>query len=1011
MKSPSKLPRQPIDYSHRLPKGWEKNIPISDRQWIGHYIFSGERGSHGTLSEPLKLWNHPPEVKASVMKPNPQIYFSRRLFLWMPRRMYSFDFRCPHCKQGLRSKGVYNRVRLVLDIHDYYYLVSEYMHCRCGKSFTAWDHRMLEQLPYVIRMKFPAILTHKYAVDKSVLSFLRSRTLGNSPTALQNCMFELHSEHWMKKNVQYLEDCVKYKDGIAGLQNPDVQFDKADMFRVVPSSRWFLSCYVRDVWARLDSMKASITSVFGQVLKIDSTKKILRKLAGEAKDSATWVTNVGNEFGLILQSVVTASESNESLMSLADGIVKRYADAQVHPPSILYTDRDCCSMSGPSKFKVLFSEWPNLHIRLDIWHFMRRLAFGCSSEAHPLYGVFMSQLSGCIFEWDDRDYNKLLLAKKGQLKATGLKSPSEAAVRNAVTKTDLASHCRRCTRDVVDMRTRIEELILTMTGCTDILGVPILKTEIAEIWKEQKRHLYCIQDPPGFQLYSQVGEVSKGGIRLPVYRCARGSTSVESFHHHLLNFIPGTSANYVHFQAYLIDGICRWNALRTDPLIGSPMSKVRSFDFELTGRFNDLHAKIFGTPFNEKSRPNKHTGEAIGVEFLFKQTNQSFTDTYVDDNTDDGCFLEDDDNDNEIQDDSIFDDGDQNQLEGRLIMEEVPDDDDENDDEGIGPENSSIDSKGIPGLHKVDRLARALMRMKGISLTEEQTKTITALYDDLEEFDKKPVQYQAVQRKAPKGRFASRKKSCVPGIVQMKRCFFAGAFPALSPSRSRLVEAICIYLCEDIPSASTKQNIDGSRTYHSRWRLILKLYNTLRARLFNSKMLLDETNLTLFNINETTLRLWFKEKTRRDEVTLLLRGKRLPGKLTCSSSNLPEPRPPPQYLQGDALEEFSFPEPEDRSGMARLAFRRKKTNLAPTSSMATPPPPPQVQLLTVQNPTTSCVFSATVTITNTPFTRTTNKFFKCCKFCVKNNILSPFETTTAERHPNKKEKSVHLPEM
>ena len=121
------------------------------------------------------------------------------------------------------------------------------------------------------------------------------------------------------------------------------------------------------------------------------------------------MTNVGNEYNTpILQS-------NKSLKPLADGLVKRYADAKVNHPQILYTDRDCCSMSGPSKYQVLFSAWGNLEIRLDIWYFVRRLAFGCTSEAHPLYGVFMSQVSGCIFEWDDLDYNRLLAAKKGQL--------------------------------------------------------------------------------------------------------------------------------------------------------------------------------------------------------------------------------------------------------------------------------------------------------------------------------------------------------------------------------------------------------------------------------------------------------------------------------------------------------------------------------------------------------------------------------------------------------------------
>ena len=31
---------------------------------------------------------------------------------------------------------------------------------------------------------------------------------------------------------------------------------------------------------------------------------------------------------------------------------------------------------------------------------MKRLAAGCTSDSHPLYGMFLSQLSASIFEWD-----------------------------------------------------------------------------------------------------------------------------------------------------------------------------------------------------------------------------------------------------------------------------------------------------------------------------------------------------------------------------------------------------------------------------------------------------------------------------------------------------------------------------------------------------------------------------------------------------------------------------------
>ena len=79
-----------------------------------------------------------------------------------------------------------------------------------------------------------------------------------------------------------------------------------------------------------------------------------------------------------------------------------------------------------------------------------------------------------------------------------------------------------------------------MSTATDALGVPLFRDEmLTTVWPEQKKHPPCIQDPPGVQLYTVTGYVNKGGVRLPVLRCARGSTSLESFHLHLARFIPG----------------------------------------------------------------------------------------------------------------------------------------------------------------------------------------------------------------------------------------------------------------------------------------------------------------------------------------------------------------------------------------------------------------------------------------------------------------------------------------
>ena len=52
-------------------------------------------------------------------------------------------------------------------------------------------------------------------------------------------------------------------------------------------------------------------------------KKVVKKLQGAVAGTATWVTNVGNEQGEVLISVVTVSEGLLSLKSMADGLMKR----------------------------------------------------------------------------------------------------------------------------------------------------------------------------------------------------------------------------------------------------------------------------------------------------------------------------------------------------------------------------------------------------------------------------------------------------------------------------------------------------------------------------------------------------------------------------------------------------------------------------------------------------------------------------------------------------------------
>jgi len=171
---------------------------------------------------------------------------------------------------------------------------------------------------------------------------------------------------------------------------------------------------------------------------------------------------------------------------------------------------------------------------------MRRLASASTNESHPLYGIFMSRISTAIFEWDSSDVALLKEAKCGELKLAGIRQPSQETVLKSITKQELARRfCCRRTRGVENRTNLLEELFSSLMDVTDTLGVPILRENAFEILETEIKHIQCLQDPTGVLLYTKTGSIEKGGISLPVYRCARGTTSLESFHSQIKNFYSG----------------------------------------------------------------------------------------------------------------------------------------------------------------------------------------------------------------------------------------------------------------------------------------------------------------------------------------------------------------------------------------------------------------------------------------------------------------------------------------
>ena len=95
----------------------------------------------------------------------------------------------------------------------------------------------------------------------------------------------------------------------------------------------------------------------------------------------------------------------------------------------------------------------------------------------------------------------------------------------------------------------------------------------------------------------------------------------------LFSFILGTSASDIHFQAYLLDGLMRWNSDRASAAVSSTELGPESYSGLLIHAVNELSEDVLG----KKVKPNVqnigiYTGEMIGVEYLFNQTGEILKD-------------------------------------------------------------------------------------------------------------------------------------------------------------------------------------------------------------------------------------------------------------------------------------------------------------------------------------------------------------------------------------------------
>ncbi|KAL1269401.1 hypothetical protein QQF64_031690 [Cirrhinus molitorella] len=322
------------------------------------------------------------------------------------------------------------------------------------------------------------------------------------------------------------------------------------------------------------------------------------------------------------------------------------------------------------------------------------------------------------------------------------------------------------------------------------------------IWDTQRHHLSCIQDPPGVQLYTQTGSVTKGGLTLPVYRCARGSTSLESFHNHLNCFIPGTSTNLEIFQAYLLE-VAHYST--------ASMSSASVF----------LAVVLCKTTLSQDST------QLIGVEYLCSQQSWEFRENFGQDpDAPDGIPADL----GDIEDEGFGDEAEEQdhtisplfqprKLYACLVIHRHP---------LIPPRACHLSCRkmyvcrrpdGTPGFDRVVDLARYLVELREKPcISDREAADIVRLWDRLPDTDSVSYPLRHKERLL-QGRFKAThsKTSTCHGKESLKRlvnictCMLARVRPAQWPNIIEIVEAVCLDSAPFIQQEKVKGGVSMNR--------------------------------------------------------------------------------------------------------------------------------------------------------------------------------------------------------
>ncbi|XP_078811397.1 uncharacterized protein LOC144995541 isoform X1 [Oryzias latipes] len=616
----------------------------------------------------ISLWRNPPQpelIDSIYELPSPKYFHLHPFFIWKPdhaimeRVRNNYPLPCLHgCPKPLVVSSGTGRPRVIIGTSGQYYILASRLTCKvCKKHWFADKPSWMDMLPRRFQEIFPAFLTHKKAVCKTVMDELR-RT-AKSPGDMANQLNEALHLRYERAHLAYLGTVKNVLDGESGLYGQQTitgamrKISTPDPFGgytdidgwcgVTVTSHYLVDCLIQEYHREEGTLNLLLQGTFGEVLRADHTRKVARKVVLASGTMSSYA--VMNENWMILSWVMLQSESDKSLEPMYDGLSQRYISAGLPKAKYQWVDRDCCSPfripnSQPQEH-LLWDSWKTteaivgeatsgdftnrcasrtkynreISIKLDLFHCMRRFTRECISEHHPLHSSFCKFLSAAFCVVDQTDLQRL----KEAYTFCGIQPANP-------TKQHIREHCRTKIPEPRELLVRVESVLKRFFLESDPDGIPLFKATMLKVWRIQRVHILrgCLSDPEVGDgiLYRHGGTLQLNHIKgeaaaVPIWIPVRGTSQQEGFHFHQSKWVTGNQVSTELFQAQGMTGVARWNFQRLVSLKQPGLKLPSVFNPALIVQLNKLSKEVTGqAKYPALVLSQADTGERFGLQYV-----------------------------------------------------------------------------------------------------------------------------------------------------------------------------------------------------------------------------------------------------------------------------------------------------------------------------------------------------------------------------------------------------------